>query len=203
MRYGALPEDLGPLDLPTSEMLYWLYCPVSSPGYGLFLPDTLEQFRPLLEFIWPQEGALFRDSYVYLTAKTLWVSGDNPGNRPGWHTDGFGTNDLNYIWYDRAPTEFYADDFELPPNCADAMAVMTERAEGAQIVTYPERHVLRLTPSVVHRVPAKFASGMRTFFKVSISPDRYNLIGNSINHRLPERWPLVARQAERNHPASP
>jgi hypothetical protein len=69
-------------------------------------------------------------------------------------------------------------------------------------VTYPDKHLLRLDQSVIHRSPIKFAPGMRTFIKVSISKDRYDLIGNSINHKL-DFGPLVAeRQPERNHPAS-
>ena len=141
------------------------------------------------------------DQYVYLTAKTLWVSGDYIGNRPGWHSDGFGTNDLNYIWYDRAPTEFLDADFDLPDDCADAMEQMANHALGRVPVLYPDKHLLRLDPSVIHRSPVDFEAGMRTFVKVSVSPDRYDLVGNSVNHALPA-WPLTARKAERNHPAS-
>lgn len=202
MIYGDPPENLGHLDLPTSEMMFWLYCPVSVPGKGYFVPDNLVQFYPLLERVWERERALCRESYIYLTAKTFYVAPGQSPNRPGWHADGFGTDDVNYIWYDRAPTEFYEDSFTLPPECADAMEVMQERSKKAQIVTYPPKSLLRLTPSVIHRVNPICEPGMRTFMKVSISKDRYNLEGNSVNHHLPEQWESVPRQAERNHPAS-
>lgn len=203
MIYGALPKDLGLIDLSPVEMMFWMYCPISTPNCEIRLPDNLQQFAPVVSAVRDQDWDIFDSSYVYLTAKTLWVSGDYIGNRPGWHSDGFDTTDLNYIWYDRAPTEFYEDAFELPVNCADAMAVMDERAQGREIVTYRDKHLLALTPRVIHRCPVGFAPGMRTFIKVSVSKDRYNLEGNSVNHKLAERWPLVPRSIERNHPASP
>lgn len=199
MIYGDLPEDLGRIDLSPVEMLFWMYCPIRTPGKGYFMPDNLIQFWPIVLAANEREPDL-RDKYVYLTAKTLWVTGDYIGNRPGWHSDGFGTNDVNYIWYDRAPTEFIEDAFTLPDDCEDAMAQMTARALDKSLVRFPDKHLLRLTPSVIHRSPHRYPEGMRTFVKVSISPDRYNLEGNSINHRLEEHWPLVPREVVRNHP---
>lgn len=198
--YGALPEDMGLLDLSPVEMMFWMYCPVRTPGSHFVIPPNLERFKPILLAAFNSEASGDSDRYVYLTAKTLWVGGDNIGNRPGWHSDGFGTDDINYIWYDRAPTEFIEDSFTLPGDCEDAMVAMTVRAAARPLVTYPDKHLLRLTPSCIHRSPVRFAEGMRTFVKVSISTERYNLEGNSINHGLIEHWPLVPREAVRNHP---
>lgn len=203
MIYGSLPADLGLLDLRVTEMMCWMYCPIATPSEPITLPPNLGQFRPLLEAIQRYDYEAFDYKYVYLTAKTLYVSGENIGNRPGWHTDGFGGNDVNYIWSNHAPTEFLHDNFTLPVDCADAMTRMEARAaEYGEVLTYPNKHLLRLDPSVVHRPPVDFESGMRTFVKVSISKDRYNLEGNSINHALKERWPLIPRAIERNHPAA-
>lgn len=202
MNYGHLPDDLGLIDLAPVEMMFWMYCPIRTPSDGLVIPDTLRQFSPIVRAALRDEqerGEAY--SYAYLAAKTLWVSGEHIGNRPGWHSDGFGTDDVNYVWYDRAATQFLSDYFELPDDCSDAMAIMAERAAGKGLVCFRDKHLLRLTPSVIHRSPVGFEPGMRTFVKVSLSNDRYNLEGNSINHRLTERWPLVPRLAERNHPA--
>lgn len=199
MIYGALPDDVGRVDISPVEMMFWQYCPVATPTEPLTLPANLRGFAPILErvaAIDPLDGL-----YVYLTAKTLWVTPHCIGNRPGWHSDGFGTDDINYIWYDRAPTEFIQDAFTLPADCADAMAHMAERAIQRHVVTYPAKHLLRLDQRVIHRCPEDYAEGMRTFVKVSLSRDRYNLAGNSVNHELKERWPLLPRHAERNHPS--
>ena len=114
MIYGDLPEDLGCVDISPVEMMFWMYCPVSTPKETTVLPPNLRQFDPILDRVCARDTDRYADGYVYLTAKTLWVSGDNIGNRPGWHSDGFGTDDVNYIWYDRAPTEFISDNFTLP-----------------------------------------------------------------------------------------
>lgn len=203
MIYGALPEDFGPLEMPTTEMLFWLYCPVSIPGRSFILPDNLIQFGDMLDAIWDHEPDLCRESYIYLTAKTLFISEGATPNRPGWHSDGFGTDDVNWIWYDRAPTQFLSDSFSLPNDCADSMEIMERRAAGQDLHVYPNRHLLRLTPAVIHRVNPVCPPGMRTFLKVSISKDRYNLEGNSVNHHLPYIWPTAPRRDERNHPTQP
>lgn len=201
MIYGALPEDLGLIDLSPVEMMFWMYLPISVPDeMSCQLPANLEQFQPILDAVFYDAPMEWRRSYVYLTAKTLWVEGTYIGNRPGWHSDGFGTDDLNYVWCDRAPTEFIKGSFELPDDCADAMAKMAFEASMAAPYTYPDKHLLKLTPAVIHRSPVGFEPGMRTFVKVSISRDRYNLEGNSVNHALTEQWPLVPREVNRNHP---
>jgi hypothetical protein len=218
--YGNLPHDLGLVDLPASEMLFWLYCPIFVPNsYSIVLPDNLKQFRPIVDRVTcdlEDVGCYYAEdlTYIYLTAKTLWVGGGGKNmNRPGWHSDGFGTDDLNYIWSDRAPTEFLHLDplVEIPQDCRESMEEMSKLAYGAEALgpidfahtTYPDKHLLRLDQSVIHRAAEDVTPGMRTFVKVSVSKDRYDLIGNSINHDLPaSHWPLVERKAERNHPQS-
>ncbi len=198
MIYGDLPQDLGLIDLSPAEMMFWIYCPIWTPEEGPVVPPNLRQFWPIVQAAINREGGL--SGYGYLTARTLWVGGDYSGSRPGWHADGFGTEDINYIWSDHAPTEFIEDSFELPVGCADAMAVMAGYASKGDIVTYPAKHLLRLTPAVIHRPPENVSPGIRSFVKLSISKDRYNLEGNSINHGLAEKFDYVPRQAERNHP---
>lgn len=216
--YGAPPKDLGLIDLSPTEMMFWMYCPIFVPGATrIIIPPNLAQFEPIVEAALDdleEQGIYYYDDdlYVYLTAKTLWVSGDYVGNRPGWHCDGFGTDDINYIWSDRAPTEFLTTgltgDLSLSDDCGVSMTQMhgyglRPAMYGAEITTYPDKHLLRLLPNVIHRSPVDFEAGMRTFVKVSVSKDRYDLVGNSINHGLPHsQWPLVSRKGERNHPQS-
>lgn len=210
MIVGDLPRDLGLVDLQPTEMMFWLYCPISVPGdHSFHLPENLRQFiRIIREARW-DDMERFVDSYIYLTAKTLWVEGSYIGNRPGWHCDGFGTDDINYIWSDRAPTEFLKLEklLAVSSDCTKSMIQMTDYADfplrfESSRVEFPDKHLLRLDPSVVHRSPVKFDPGMRTFVKVSMSQNRYDLVGNSINHLLPLEAPAAPRKTERNHPAS-
>lgn len=196
--YGNKPEDMGLVDLNPTEMMFWLYCPIKAPQTSYIIPPNLRSYYSLLNKIKEDVS----NKYVYLTAKTLYVENTYSGNRPGWHSDGFGTDDVNYIWYDNNPTEFTDGKlkYNLPEDCKDAMNQMEINANNSNIVTYPNKHLLRLDQSVIHRAPNYVKAGIRTFVKISISNDKYNLIGNSINHKLPIKMNMVKRNTDRNHP---
>ncbi len=201
--YGLRPAHLGLVDITPKEMLFWLYCPIKLPHGDMVLPPNLEQFRPLLLRVWDDVPAQkWRERYVYLTAKTLWVSPENPGNRPGWHSDGFMTSDLNYIWSDTNGTLFWVPDepTTFVQDHEKSLVEMHDAAECGPVATYPDRHLLRLDQSVIHRVADVTKAGMRSFVKVSISEHEYRLAGNSINHALPTSWEYADRKAERNTP---
>lgn len=215
MLYGNLPTDLGLVDINPTEMLFHMYMPISLPGSDrIYLPEHLDTFRPLIVKAWEDERERFRDEYVYLTAKTLWVSGHYIGNRPGWHSDGFGTDDLNYIWADRAPTDFMYDStnkgFTFQGHDCDQFYTMCDILEEDtwwpnentiwRIKNFEDKHLLKLDPSIIHRSPVEFEEGMRSFAKVSISKDQYNLEGNATNHLLDIDWKMKPRHKERNHP---
>lgn len=211
--YGAHPIDLGLVDLSPTEMMFWLYCPIKVPGRQIVVPANLRLFYPIIrEVVSDQMGDeqaahRFQSSYVYITAKTLFVTADNPGNRPGWHSDGFMTRDLNYIWSDCNGTLFW-EPSRLVSFTQDDRQSLSEMDEAANdwsqvgyLRTYPDKHLLRLDQTVIHRVADVLTPRVRTFVKVSISPDRYNLIGNSINHDLDLGCEYVGRAEERNQPA--
>ena len=203
--YGAAPRDLGLVDLCPREMMFWLYCPVKLPGMtGLVYPPNLHQFYPLMKIVEADlREAQWRSSYVYITAKTLYTTPENPGNRPGWHSDGFLTDDINYIWCDANPTIFWeGGPVSFSADHSAALAEMDAVAEsdpsGHRV--YPIKHLLRLDQLVLHKVATDVRPGIRTFVKISVSTERYALTGNSINHGLAVDWKFEDRQAERNCP---
>jgi hypothetical protein len=208
--YGAPPIDLGLFDIAPKEMMFWLYCPVKLPGHAhLTFPPNLEQFRNLVAKvsidILDREGIdHFIDSYFYLTAKTLFVTADNPGNRPGWHSDGFMTDDLNYVWSDCNGTLFWEPQ-ERGSFIQDEWHSLSEMAAAAfdgPVKSYPDKHLLRLDQSVIHRVADVTEPRVRTFVKVSVSRDKYNLVGNSVNHQLAPDWTYFDRSEDRNVPTA-
>jgi hypothetical protein len=203
--YGAPPVDLGLIDISPKEMMFWLYCPVKLPGrFPVTLPENLSQFFGFFPSIYEDCRDRWWDSYVYITAKTLFVTADNPGNRPGWHSDGFMTDDLNYIWSDANGTLFWEPENRVS-FVQDHMASLDEMQAAAHVgphVTYADKHLLRLDQSVIHRVADVKIPRVRSFVKISVSKDRYDLVGNSINHELAPDWTYVDRQAERNAPAA-
>lgn len=194
MIVGDAPVDLGPLDIAPVEMMFCQYLPVRMPGSDFRFPANVMPFRKLLPFIaWSEE------SYVYLTVKNLFVNTHSAG-RPGWHLDGFGTDDRNYIWYDGMPTEFCIQSFSVSTDHEFSIKEMTRQAEKKNIRTYPDKHLLALSPRVVHRVSTWPDEGYRCFAKISVSRHRYNLIGNARNYLFDYDWPLSPRGPVRNHP---
>lgn len=205
--YGTLPVDLGAIDLDPVEMMFWLYCPIKLPDSDFFeLPSNLKQFEPIVLAAMKDalECGKWHGQYAYITAKTLWATPENPGNRPGWHSDGFLTDDLNYIWCDGNPTVFF-DDGETHSFTADHTLSLSEmddlcHGRSAHYRKYPVKHLLRLDQTVLHKVDTGIAPGMRSFVKVSVSKHKYALRGNSINHDLAPDWAYKDRSAERNCP---
>lgn len=129
----------------------------------------------------------------------MWVKGC--GNREGWHCDGFGSDDVNYIWTDSVPTEFCVQEFNLTDDHNKSLIEMEQQANPMSCVRSKENQLLRLTPSIVHRPYPAEDSTLRTFIKVSCSNNIYNLKGNASNPLMPElNWDKVERKEYRNHP---
>ena len=201
-KYGSAPEDFGYFVNPNPEMMFWMYCPISLAGSAdVVIPPNLSDYNYMVETALKNEPN-WRDMYMYLTAKTLHVTPENMGNRSGWHSDGFGTDDVNYIWSDECPTEFLECDpaFSLSSDHLVSMTQMERIANSGacDIKTYPKGHILRLDPSVIHRVSALGFEGFRSFAKVTISNHKFDLAGNSVNHKLATNWVYSPRSKERN-----
>lgn len=214
-KYGAPPKVIGTIHVSTSEMCCWMYLPIVLPGGHVSIPSNAQQFLPIVnasmtDYIRDFGNDALEDKYVYLTAKTLFTTPGNPGNRPGWHSDGFMTEDINYVWSNRNPTIFFEwpDQNNLFSFTADhtlSLDQMDELCENdpSKWKTYPNESLVRLDESVLHKVDTNIEPGMRTFVKVSISKERYALEGNSINHELKYQFGLdyKARSVVRNDPA--
>lgn len=193
----AAPIVHARIRLDVQEMMFVQYMPVKLPFTSIRLPDHLKCFAPMFNFVaWTQED------FVYLTAKRMYVSPERPFNRPGWHADGFGTNDVNYIWCDSAPTEFCVQQFDLSDDCDESMAQMQAQARPENICAYGANWVLELNSRVVHRPMLNPPVGIRTFAKISVSRDRYDLAGNAHNHLFDYDWPMKKRRIARNHPST-
>lgn len=201
--YGELPEIIGNLDIDVSEaeMCFMQYLPVRLPlqKSSLVIPSNLQAYKLLVETATMEEYLKGNNwQYIYLTVKRLYGS----GNREGWHCDGFGTDDINYIWYDCHPTEFYAGDLiKLPKHHRNSILKMSEVLyKTNKLVEYPCKTLIRMNQSSIHRVNPEVFTGLRTFVKISFSDSKYNLKGNAHNHSLDYNWEMVERGADRNHP---
>lgn len=202
--YGEQPVDLGFVDLNCEEMMFWLYCPVKLPYSKVVIPDNLKKYKIILDKV-KEDLKDWEDKFVYITAKTLWVNPENPGNRPGWHSDGFLTDDLNYIWCDSNPTVFFYNGdkrYAFSKDHSQSLVEMNNTCEySGYHQKFPVKHLLKLDERVLHKIDTDIEPGLRTFAKVSVSRHPYKMKGNSINHELTGDWCNVERGSERNCPA--
>lgn len=207
--YGDPPIPVTHARLDWQEFMHYLYLPVRIPIQGplglgrvaspIQLPERLEFARPLVETVAYEEW--HPASYIYLTAVRGFATPGNPLNRPGWHCDGFGTDDINYVWWDGVGTDFAVHPFtEIEPDDSRSMQQFQEQAVAN--AEYSEHWLYRLTPHVVHRAPiiTEATQGMRSFLKISVSEHRYNLVGNSHNYLFDYSWPMHPRALARNDP---
>ncbi|MNZ64214.1 hypothetical protein D3C78_823810 [compost metagenome] len=202
--YGMAPRVLAEniaVDLVKDkvEMCFYQYLPIKMAGAleSFHIPPQLEwikRFVPFLQFD-PHTD------FIYVSVKHLYVTADNMGNRPGWHTDGFGSDDVNYIWSDRFPTEFALQSYDLTEDHAASLRELEEQTRPESIVTYPVGSFVRIDKWNVHRPPVA-GEGFRTFLKFSVSKNRYNLQGNSHNYLIDYDWEMVTRGEIRNHPTA-
>lgn len=214
--YGQPPQVVGVFDLDFVEYMHYMYLPVyinesqRSMDGSFHLPERLEFARDMVTTTLNIERSRGTEwKYTYVTARRGYATPGNPLNRPGWHADGFGTDDINYVWTDRYPT-LYAigqfgdisdDHIKSAEQFASAIDAPHYR-QGITIHTYQDKTLLRLDDRVIHAAPEIPApGGERSFFKVSLSNDRYNLKGNSHNYGLRYDWPMYSRDEVRNDPA--
>lgn len=203
MNYGIAPEVVGEFVTPECELTFVLYMPIRLAGQEqVCIPHHLQAYEPLVGMALDYEGRAGDGRYVYLTVKRLFVQPGCLGGRLGWHTDGFGTSDVNYIWADADPTEFCVQPFDLSDDHEVSMRQMEEQARPENIVTYGSLNILRIDARHVHRCPSNPASGYRTFARVSFSDDRYDMSGNARNYDLDYNWTMYPRGVVRNDVSS-
>jgi hypothetical protein len=215
-KVGDVPIGCGFFDIKLPEVMYYLYLPVimcdSRANAGdpfIRLPQNVEVCRPLIARA--LERAMRPYRYVYLSARKGWATPDNPLNRPGWHCDGFGTGDLNFVWWSGPGTRFACGNFGNISNDHieslrqfEGAIYLDERAPCPKLNVFspPAGNLYKITPRVVHATPLIGAPGcMREYVKISLSDDRYNLENNSHNHLFDYDWPLHSRDVARNDPS--
>jgi hypothetical protein len=205
MKYGDLPVSMGLYEVNCPEMMFYQDLPIKMAGETqLTMEDRLKVFEQIIgvcycDFIGVFGLDMYVSNYVYVTAKRLYQAPGCPFNRPGYHSDGFLTDDINYIWCDSNPTVFNKSSYALTMHHEYSLSEMDQQSLAENEVKYKINELLRLNQFNIHKV-GDITIGMRTFLKVSFSSKKYNLIGNSRNHLINYQWEMKARQKTRNHP---
>lgn len=197
--YGRAPIFAGKCDIHLSEQMHYLYLPIVMGGnHGdARVPRNLMSVGPMIQQAQSLVGCAHE--FIYLSAVRGIASPGNSLNRPGWHCDGFGTNDINAVWWRGQGTRFAIQEFEnISDDDQASLTQFDSQVVDRFVTTYGEGHVYILDPYVVHAVPLIEAVCERQFVKLSFSNERYNLDGNSHNYLFNYTWPMVMRHASRN-----
>lgn len=198
--YGVEPKIIAYFDDAdfTDSYQYCVYLPVKMSEHSeLRIPQEYSWLYEMINVACRAED--ISNKYVYITVKHSFVEGKS-SNRPGLHSDGFLTNDVNFIWYDKHPTEFLIKDISLTQDHKKSFEQMEKEAIGETFQTYPEKFLLRLDDKVIHKAPEDVPPGVRRFVKISISDQKYTLKGNSHNFLFDYQWRLKDRFPKRNCP---
>lgn len=210
MKYGTLPHEVGTIQNGLDEMMFYQYLPIKGKDSFYFsLPTQLDNdfITELLtivnsDFISLNGVKEFKESYVYLTVNQLYVSNSKGVNRPGIHSDGFMTNDINYIWSNEMPTIFYSGEFpNVPMDDTLSIEYFEQQKSKCERVVYPTNTILRLDQFNIHETNTiEEFNGLRCFIKVSFSKDKYDLKGNARNGYITQDWEYRDRVQTRNVP---
>ena len=208
-RYGNLPEKLGTYQVKGAEMMFTQYLPIKlTESSRIVYEPRFGPYKHIIDiactdFIREFGYDRYRESYVYLTVKNMYqLPESNSFNREGYHSDGFLTNDINYIWSDKFPTVFNTSDFSLSLDDKLSLRQMESQARRHNSKVYGDNTLLKLDQFCIHRVGEVTHPSMRNFVKISISKDKYNLEENSHNYLLDYDWVMRKREKERNIPQS-
>ncbi|PIF44315.1 hypothetical protein CLU96_1258 [Chryseobacterium sp. 52] len=205
--YGEKPAVIRRMEIDCKEMMFYQYLPIKlkdqkvfnveprlGPFYGIII-HAMSDFKNVYGV------ERFNKSYVYLTVKRQYVSKKKSMNRPGYHSDGFLTDDVNYIWSDRNPTIFNCSKFNLTLDDEVSLKEMKKQALVENEWHHADNTLLRLDQYNIHKVnDYSLYEGIRTFVKISFSNDKYDLEGNSHNYELDYSWNMKPRKTERNVP---
>lgn len=203
-RYGNPPVRIGKEHVEVDEMMYYQYLPIKlKDNDNIYLPKRLKNYKSLIY------GAIFdyftkggdKDCYIYVTLKVMFTPTNTSLNREGWHSDGFMSDDINYIWSDTLPTEYIEGEWDILQDHKESLLIFNHLGNYYKVKTCEPNVLYRLDESVIHRVQVNKGSPiLRQFMKVSFSKDKYNLKGNSHNYLIDYDWEMKDRDIERNHP---
>jgi hypothetical protein len=201
---NTLPEVISVHNVYDTEFLSYYFMPIKlAYTDNMVYEKRILQFSDLIldaadDFYKTYGSREYIENYIYLTVKRLYQDGKCGFNRPGYHLDGFGTNDINYIWSDCQPTIFNTGSFHLSEDDNLSLVELEQQAKEENEITYPDNVLLKLDATVPHKVNSNIHTGVRTFFKLTFSKDRFNLIGNTHNYELDYNWEMKPRKNQRN-----
>ena len=197
-----------PIDTSTLEFCNHSYMCIKQEGSSEYrIPENLQLIvDTMLSGIYQVSRYLYDNSYTYncyLTIRHEYVNPGSFGNRPGWHIDGFKSDQHNFIWMDILPTDVCDGEFRLSNDHYISLNEMMEQScENDKFVRVLDVNTLyEMDQSCVHQPAVNNIRQprLRTFIKFTFSREQFNAFGNAWNYKIPHIRPTQHRHDSRNH----
>lgn len=206
---SALPLGIqANFDVDELEYCSIVYMCIKQAGNSEYqVPEHLRSLvDELLGKVYALKPSLYEDDwtkYCYLTVKRQYIQPHSVPNRYGWHIDGFKSDQDNFIWCDRIPTEVSVGQFDLTDDHEISLEEMQKQAQAERHFCHSlHTHTLYLLDQeCVHNVTMNKLNKavLRTFIKITFSKELFNCFGNAWNYKLPHIKPTTPRKEIRNH----
>jgi hypothetical protein len=199
--YFSYPNDLRVLDMP-----------IKLAGSNQYkIPKEISQFLSIISKAACYEHAMnekIEDYFCYITLDQKLVTKDTDTRKGGIHVDGFqGARipqplmlDHSYIIYDKFPTIFYNQEFEVLPGwdktCHNYFEGFQEQAKKECQVTYSPYEILLINGYCLHEAPKAPTQEYRTFFRMSYTVREFDRLGNAHNPLFDYKWEMLPRNTQ-------
>lgn len=213
-----LPMQVGTLS--DNEQLYFscandiriLDMPIKFAGSNQYkIPSELIQFFSTVSKVAQYEHAMnenIKDYFCYITIDQKLVPKDVDTRKGGIHVDGFqGARiekplpvDHSYIIYDKFPTLFYNQEFNVEPHwdktCHNYFEGFQEQALSSNQVSYSPYEILLINAYCLHEAPKAPQEEYRTFFRMSYTVRKFDRLGNAHNPMFDYSWEMLPRNIQ-------
>ena len=169
------------------------------------IPENLEFLvNQVLSTIYEASDHIYKNDWdynCYLSIKHEYVNPGSLGNRPGWHIDGFKSDQHNFIWFDALPTKIALGTFDLTNDHDISLVEMEEQAKTKTKLVLESKHLYEMSHELVHS-PCRNDTDepiLRTFIKVTFTKETFNCMNNAWNYRLPHVQGYAKPKCTRNH----
>lgn len=188
--------------------------PVKFPGSAFRVPNSLKQFREVIEIVAAYEALVNKDCYdeyyCYMTVDQGFVDPDTLQREAPCHVDGFQGARWNpktkinhtYVIGDSVPTTYYVQPFDLRHldesrhNFFWEMNNIVAKTKSAHAYQ-PEAGELSLMDAYcVHRGTEAQVLTFRTWLRLSFEVRVFDRLGNAHNPLFHYDWPMVKRDIE-------
>lgn len=206
------PEQLKVFSQP--GVMKTLDMPIKFPGSNFRIPDTLKQFKEVIEIVANYEATInqecFDEYYCYLTVDQSLVKPGTLQREAPCHVDGFQGARWNpktrinhtYVVGDKIPTAYYIQPFdfsnldETKHNFFWEMNNIVAKTNSKYEWKPEEGEINLMDAYCVHRGTEAQEETFRTWIRLSFEVRQFDRLGNAHNPLFQYNWPMVVRDIE-------